>query len=98
MESHSVPGQTAHGPLPVDAGRARVGPIDRAVALATRAAKRPLGSTFAILAADLILIALFIPIGELVFNDPAELFRELMPGTLLSVAQLLFVAAIALAI
>ena len=52
----------------------------------------------AILAADLVLIGLFIPTGKLVFDDPAELFRELMPGTLLSVAQLLFLAVIALAI
>jgi hypothetical protein len=57
-----------------------------------------LATTLAIFAADLLLIGLFIPIGELVFGDPAELFRELMPGTLLSVAQLLFLAVIALAI
>ncbi|MGH2951305.1 MAG: hypothetical protein ACRDKX_04600, partial [Solirubrobacterales bacterium] len=72
--------------------------LDRSIAIAHRAAARPYRATAVILAVDLLLIGLFIVAGELVFSDPAELFRELMPGTWLSVAQLAFVAVIAWAI
>ena len=76
----------------------RRGIIGRSVALASRAAERPYASTAGILAANLLLIGIFIVGGDLLFADPAEFFRELMPGTWLSVAQLGFVAAAAWAI
>lgn len=62
---------------------------------ATGAAARPLATTGALLAINLLLIGTFILVGERVFADPAEMFRELMPGTWLSVAQLAAVAVIA---
>jgi hypothetical protein len=62
------------------------------------AAARPLATTLALLLVNAILTLLFIALGELLFDDPAEFFRELMPGTWLSAVQLLFVAAIAMTI
>src|SRR5215211_3592878 len=44
-----------------------------------------------LLTLNLGLAALFVAIGQLVFGDRAELFRELMPGTWLSFAELVFV-------
>jgi hypothetical protein len=61
-------------------------------------ARRPYRTTLTLLAANLVAIGVFAAIGDLVFADRAELFRELMPGTLLSFAQLAFVAVIAWAI
>lgn len=72
--------------------------IERAVALALRAAERPYASTLALFAANLLAIGLMIGAGALLFADPSEFFRELMPGTWLSVAQLGFIAATAWAI
>ncbi len=69
--------------------------IDSGEALAIRAARRPYAATGAILLVTIALSAAFILVGDLVFSDPAELFRELMPGTWLSFAELLFVAVIA---
>jgi hypothetical protein len=67
----------------------------RADALAVELADRP-GRTLAmVLAADLALAACFVAIGLGLFGDQAGLFRELAPGTLLSFAQLLLIAAIA---
>lgn len=71
---------------------------ERAVALALRAAGRPYISTLTLFAANLLAIGLMIGTGELLYADPSELFRELMPGTWLSVAQLAFIAATAWAI
>ncbi|HZA67541.1 MAG TPA: hypothetical protein VE592_11360, partial [Geminicoccaceae bacterium] len=86
MEFRSVPGRQAVGSLSARAaGRGRR-LVDWAVALARQAAERPLSALAAILAANLVLIGLFVAAGELVFADPAEFFRELMPGTWLSVA------------
>lgn len=70
----------------------------RAVTTAERAAARPLTATARLLAINLLAITTFILVGDLVFADPAEMFRELMPGTLLSVAQLAAVAVIAWAV
>ena len=51
-----------------------------------------------LLAVNLAAIGVFAVVGQAVFADRAELFRELMPGTLLSFAQLGFIAVIAWAI
>jgi hypothetical protein len=92
-------GQRALGGAAVASlGRRVRGFLADASALATRLATRPYASTVALVAANLALIAVFIPIGTAVFDDPAELFRELMPGTWLSVAELGFIAVIAWAI
>jgi len=63
--------------------------------LATSAARDPLGSLLALLVLNLGLAALFAALGVLLFNDRAEFFRELMPGTWLSFAELVLIAAIA---
>jgi len=52
----------------------------------------------ALLALDAALAACFVAGGLALTGDPAELFRELAPGTWLSFAQLLFAAAAAWAI
>jgi hypothetical protein len=72
--------------------------LARAELLVGRAAARPYLATLAILTANLALAAVFIGLGELLFSDPAEFFRELMPGTWLSFAELLIVAVAAWAI
>jgi membrane-associated phospholipid phosphatase len=72
--------------------------LERAIGVSRRAAERPYAATLALLGANLVLILACIGSGELVFGDPAEFFRELMPGTWLSVAQIAFIAVIALAI
>lgn len=69
--------------------------LDRGHWLAIVAAVEPFRAIGAILLLNLVLTAVFVVAGELVFSDPAELFRELMPGTWLSFAELLFVAVIA---
>lgn len=63
--------------------------------LATAAAARPYLATLAILALNATLTVLFVALGQLLFADSRELFRELMPGTWLSFAELLFMAAVA---
>ncbi len=72
--------------------------VDRGDRLARRAATRPYAATSAILLLNAWLAIVFIVAGQALFSDPAELFRELMPGTWLSFVELLFVAAIAAAI
>jgi hypothetical protein len=62
---------------------------------AVAASARPFVTLTLLLALNLVAMALFVATGELLFGDPAELFRELMPGTWLSALQLLFIAAIA---
>lgn len=61
-------------------------------------APRPLLTTLRLLSLDLGLAGLFVLAGLALFDDQAEFFRELMPGTFLSFAQLLFIAAVALAV
>jgi hypothetical protein len=63
--------------------------------LATSAARAALGSLRALLALNLGLAAFFAAVGVLIFDDRAEFFRELMPGTWLSFAELALIAAIA---
>jgi hypothetical protein len=72
--------------------------VDRGQRLATAAASRPYATILKILLLNASLTIAFIFAGLLLFSDPAEFFRELMPGTWLSFAELLFVAAIAVAI
>jgi hypothetical protein len=70
----------------------------RAESLACDAAARPYRSTFAILTLNLTLIAVLIPVGAVLFDDPAELFREARPATWLSFVELTFIAVVAWAI
>jgi len=70
----------------------------RADAVAVELAARPLSAMFGLLALDAVLAVCFVAGGLAVNGDQAEFFRELMPGTLLSFAQLLFIAAVAWAI
>ena len=72
--------------------------LEWAVGIAHRLAARPYAATAALLGVNLVLIGAFIGAGELAFGDPAEFFRELMPGTWLSVAQIAFIAVIAWAV
>ena len=65
--------------------------------LALRAAARPFDALAALLGINLALAGVFAATGKLV-GDEALFFRELAPGTWLSFAQLLFIAAIAAAI
>jgi hypothetical protein len=81
--------------LPVSARRHDLaGSVER---LALRAAVQPFRALAALLAINLALAACFAGAG-LVAGDEALFFRELAPGTWLSFAQLLFIAAIAAAI
>ena len=59
------------------------------------ASGRPLAATGALLALNLALAALLAPIGWAATGDQALFFRELMPGTWLSFAELVLVSAIA---
>lgn len=68
---------------------------DRSERLAIRASGRPFATIGLVLIVNTVLAAIFIGAGELLFSDPAEFFRELMPGTWLSFLELLFVASIA---
>jgi hypothetical protein len=72
--------------------------LDRAEELATVASARPYRSTLILIGLNLALAAAFAGAGLLLFSDPAEFFRELMPGTWLSFAELAFIAVTALAI
>ena len=61
-------------------------------------APSPVSAMLALFALDAALAAVFVAGGLALNGDQAEMFRELMPGTLLSFAQLLFIAAVAWAI
>ena len=81
----------AHWP----AGLPRAKTLDeRAEELALRMAERPVASLEGLLALNLGLAVCFLAAGGLV-GDQALFFRELAPGTWLSFAQLLLIAAIA---
>lgn len=71
---------------------------DRSERLALAASARPFAAMAAILVLNAFLAGVFTLAGEVLFSDPAEFFRELMPGTWLSFVELLFVAAVASAI
>jgi hypothetical protein len=66
--------------------------------LAARGATRPYRATLLVMGLNVVLGVAFVALGQLLFSDPAELFRELMPGTWLSFVELLFIAAVALLI
>jgi hypothetical protein len=91
----TAPGAERESVLAARLGRRWDRILDRGHRLAIAAAARPYRATGAILLLNAALIAAFILVGDLLFSDPAELFRELMPGTWLSFAELLFVAVIA---
>jgi hypothetical protein len=67
----------------------------RARGLALDAADHPYRSLLVLLALNASLLALFVPAGQVLFSDPAEFLRELMPGTWLSFGELAFVAIVA---
>ena len=72
--------------------------VDRAVAASADASDRPLGTLGRILALNAALAVCFTAFGYVLLADQAAFYRELMPGTWLSAALLLFTAATALAI
>ena len=74
------------------------GAIDRAVRAAESASRRPFGTLGRILALNASLAVCFTAFGWALLDDQAAFYRELMPGTWLSAALLLFTAATALAI
>ena len=74
------------------------GLVDRAVAASADASQRPLGTLGRILALNAALAVCFTAFGYVLLDDQAAFYRELMPGTWLSAALLLFTAATALAI
>jgi len=72
--------------------------VERTVAAARAASPRPLSVLGQILAVNAGLAVCFTAFGWLLLGDQAAFYRELMPGTWLSAALLLFTAATALAI
>ena len=71
---------------------------ERVVEASGQASRRPLAVLGQILAANAALAVLFTAFGWALLGDQAAFYRELMPGTWLSAALLLFTAATALAI
>jgi len=71
--------------------RARHAAEQRAIAWSTRPGK----ALARLLAAACVVAAVGIPLGLLIADDQAAIFRELMPGTWLSFAELLAIAAAA---
>jgi hypothetical protein len=92
MDSHVL---VQPGPKRDGAGLRLRSAAARADALAVQLSARPWRALGVVLAADLVLAAVFVAIGLGIFGDQAGLFRELAPGTFLSFAQLLLIAAIA---
>ena len=74
------------------------GLVERAVAAAGPASERPLATLGRILALNASLAVCFTAFGWALLDDQAAFYRELMPGTWLSAALLLFTAATALAV
>ena len=74
------------------------GAVEHAVAAAVRASERPFGTLGRILALNAALAVVFTAFGWALLGDQAAFYRELMPGTWLSAALLLFTGATALAI
>ena len=74
------------------------GTLERAVAASELAARRPFGTLGRILALNAGLAVVFTLFGWALLGDQAAFYRELMPGTWLSAALLLFTAATAVAI
>lgn len=74
------------------------GVVERTVAAAGTASASPLRTLARILALNASLAVVFTAFGWVLLDDQAAFYRELMPGTWLSAALLLFTAATALAI
>jgi hypothetical protein len=72
--------------------------VSRAVTASHAASAQPLALLGQILAAGAALAVCFTAFGWVLLDDQAAFYRELMPGTWLSAALLLFTAATALAI
>ena len=72
--------------------------VERSVAASASASERPLMLLAQILASIAALAVCFTAFGWVLLGDQAAFYRELMPGTWLSAALLLFTAATALAI
>jgi hypothetical protein len=72
--------------------------VERAVMASQSASPRPLSVLGQILAVNAALAVCFTAFGWALLGDQAAFYRELMPGTWLSAALLLFTAATALAI
>jgi hypothetical protein len=84
---------------PIAGPRARWhGLVERAVRAAHAVAPRPLATLGRLLALNAGLALCFTAFGWVLLDDQAAFYRELMPGTWLSAALLLFTAATALAI
>jgi hypothetical protein len=72
--------------------------VERTVTAAEAASEHPLAALARVLAVGAVLAACFTAFGWVLLDDQAAFYRELMPGTWLSVAMLLFTAATALAV
>jgi hypothetical protein len=72
--------------------------VERTVAATGSASERPLAFLAQILALNAALAVCFTAFGWALLGDQAAFYRELMPGTWLSAALLLFTAATALAL
>jgi hypothetical protein len=96
-----VTGSTSAADLaasPVAAPQAGWRVVERAVAASRSASARPLHVLGQILAVNAALAVCFTAFGWALLDDQAAFYRELMPGTWLSAALLLFTASTALAI
>ena len=93
----SAAADIAASPIPATQPRWR-GLVERAVVASHTASTRPLPVLGRILAAGAALAVCFTAFGWALLDDQAAFYRELMPGTWLSAALLLFTAATALAI
>lgn len=80
-----------HGPRWAALSRARVAAEQRTIAWS----ERPGRVLALLLAAACVVAAVGIPLGLLIADDQAAVFRELMPGTWLSFAELVAIAAAA---
>jgi hypothetical protein len=89
----ATPGRAALGPRGEESSwrRARAAAELRAIVWSDR----PGRALASLLAAACVVAAVGIPLGLLIADDQAAVFRELMPGTWLSFAELLAVAAAA---
>jgi hypothetical protein len=88
--------EVRHGLEPALAGSRLAELAERAQRLAVEVARKPLKGLLVLLVLNLGIAACFVPAG-LALGDQALFFREGMPGTWLSFAQLLFIAAAAAA-
>ena len=93
----SAAADIAASPIAATQPRLR-GLVERVVAASQTASHRPLAVLSQVLAVIAVLAMCFTAFGYALLGDQAAFYRELMPGTWLSAALLLFTAATALAI